>query len=121
MSHIQRFGDAHPPHSRPQVGAAGTRFLGPDPRKMKNLGMGPIEPRPSGFFSNIQHPACTWTYRNHGLTIYNWLSREKNRYTIISCCLFLSSNPPKIKSYRLVEKRRTNVLYVDFSSTVFRF
>ncbi len=76
---------------------------------------------PVVFSTNIQHPVCTWTYRDHDLTNYNWLSREKNRYTIISCCLFLSINTPKIKSCRLVEKRRTNVLYVDFSSTVFRF
>jgi len=95
-------------------------FLDPDPRKVKNLGTGPTGPRPSIFFSNIQHPVYTSTYRDHGLTTYNWLSREKNRYTIIFCCLFLSSNPPKIIICRLVEERRTNVLYVDFSSTVFR-
>ncbi len=76
---------------------------------------------PVFFFTNIQHPVCTWTYRDHGLTTYNWLSREKNRYTIISWCLFLSINAPKIKSCRLVEKSRTKVLYVDFSSIVFRF
>jgi hypothetical protein len=60
-------------------------------------------------------------YRDHGLTTYNWLSREKNRHTIMSCCSFLSINATKIKSCRLVEKRRTKVLYVDFSSTLFRF
>jgi len=54
------------------------------------------------FSTNIQHPVCTWTYRDHGLTTYNSLSREKNRYTIISWCLFLSINAPKIESCRLV-------------------
>jgi hypothetical protein len=96
-------------------------FLGPGPRKVKNLGPSPTGPRPGVFFTNIQDPACTWTYRDHSLTTYNWLSRENNRYTIISCCLFLSINAPKIKSCRLVEKRRTKVLYADLSSTVFRF
>jgi hypothetical protein len=47
---------------------------------------------------------CAWTYRDHGLTTYKWLFREKNRYTIMSCCLFLSANAPKIKSCRLVQK-----------------
>jgi hypothetical protein len=70
---------------------------GPDPRKVKNLGpgltrarsgtdSGPSGPRPGVFFTNIQHPVYTWTYRDHGLTTYNWLSREKNRYTIIFWC-----------------------------------
>jgi hypothetical protein len=86
---------------------------GPDP--------GPTRLRPGIFFSNMKHPVCTWTYRNHSLTTYNWLFKEKNRYKIISCCLFLSINSPKIKSCRLGEKRRTKVLYVDLSSTVFRF
>ncbi len=44
----------------------------------KNLDPGPSEPRPSVFFTNTQHPVCTWTYTDHGLTTYNWLSREKN-------------------------------------------
>jgi hypothetical protein len=81
------------------------------------LGPGPTGPRPGVFFTNIQHPVCTWTYRDYGLTT----SGENNRFIIISCCLFLSINVPKIKSCRLVEKRRTKVLYVDFSSTAFRF
>jgi hypothetical protein len=85
-------------------------LLGPGPRKVKNLSPGPSGPRPGIFSTNIQHPVCTWTYRDHGLTTYNWLSREKNRYTIISWCLFLSINAPKIKSCRLVEKSRTKVL-----------
>jgi hypothetical protein len=85
------------------------------------LGPGPVGPRPGAFSTNIQHPVCTWIYRNRDLTTYNCLSREKNRYAIISWCLFLSINAPKIKSCHLVEKSRTNVLYVDLSSIVFRF
>jgi hypothetical protein len=97
----------------------------PGPEKSEKFGSRP-DPGPSGprhgiFSTNIQHPVCTWTYRDHGLTTYNWLSREKNRYTIISWCLFLSINAPNIKSCRLVEKSRTKVLYVDFSSIAFRF
>jgi hypothetical protein len=46
-------------------------ILGPGPRKVKNLGPGPTGPRPGVFFTNIQHPVCTWTYRDHGLTTYN--------------------------------------------------
>jgi hypothetical protein len=83
--------------------------------------LGPAGPRPGAFFTNIQHPVCTWIYRDHDLTTCNWLSREKNRYAIISWCLFLSINAPKIKSCHLVEKSRMNVLYVDLSSIVFRF
>jgi hypothetical protein len=107
-------------------------LLGPDLRKVKNLGPGPTRarsepdpspsgPRPGVFFTNMQHPVCTRTYRDHGLTAYNWLSREKNRYTIISWYLFLSISAPKIKSCRLVEKSRTKVLYIDLTSIVFRF
>jgi hypothetical protein len=107
-------------------------ILGPGPRKMKNLGPsptrvrssadpGPSGPRPGVFFNNIQHPVCTWIYRDHGLTTYNWLSRENNRYTIISWCLLLSINAPKIKSCHSVEKSRTKMLYVDFSSIVYKF
>jgi hypothetical protein len=33
----------------------------------------------------------------------------------------LSINASKIKSFRLVEKRRIKMLFFDFSSTVFRF
>ena len=32
---------------------------------------------PVFFFINIQHPVCTWTYRDHGLTTYNWLPEKK--------------------------------------------
>ncbi len=79
------------------------------------LGLGPTGPRPGVFSANIQHPVCTWTYKDHGLTTYNWLSREKNRYTMISWCLFLSINTPKMKSCRL--KCYTLILaplYLDF-------
>jgi hypothetical protein len=100
-------------------------FLGPDLRKVKNLSLGPTRTRPDldpvFFFTNIQHPVCTWTYRDQGLTTCNCLFREKNRYAIVSWCLFLSINVPKIKSCRLVEKSTTKVLYVDCSSIVFRF
>ncbi len=92
---------------------------GPDPRRVKNLGPG----RPTYtrcFFTNIQHPVCTWTNRDHGLTTYNWLLEEKNRYTIISYCSFLSINASKIK-FSLSWKKRIKVAYVEFSPTVFRF
>ncbi len=92
-----------------------------EPRAHVFLGLDTVGPRPGAFSTNIQHPVCTWIYRDHGLTTYNWLSREKNRYAIISWCLFLSINAPEIESCRLVEKNRTKVLYVDFSSIVLRF
>ncbi len=50
------------------------------------------------------------------VTTYNWLLGEK-----IDIQSFLTINALKIKNFRLVEKRRTDVLYVDFSSNVFRF
>ncbi len=85
------------------------------------LGQGPIGPRRGVFFTNIQHPVCIWTYKDHDLTTYYWLSRGTSRYTNIPWCLFLSINAPKIKSCRLVEKRRAKVyrsplasLYLDF-------
>jgi hypothetical protein len=55
------------------------------------------------------------------VTTYNWLLEEKNRYTIISCCSSLTINASKIKNFRLVEKRRTEGLYVDLSSIVLIF
>ncbi len=85
--------------------AAGTRSFGPKPEKSEKSGSGPY---------SVQT-------RDHGLTIYNWPLREKSRYSIIPCCLFLSINVPKIRSCRFVENRRIKVLYVDLSSTVFRF
>jgi hypothetical protein len=75
-------------------------------RARSGLDSGPARTRPGGFFTNIQHPVCTWAYADHSLTTYNWLFRENNRYTIISCYLFLSINAPKIKSCRLVEKKK---------------
>ncbi len=56
-------------------------FLGPDPRKIEILGPGPVGPRPGAFSTNIQHPVCTWICRDHDLTTYNWLSREKKTDT----------------------------------------
>jgi len=82
---------------------------------------GPTTPRPGVFFTNIQHSGCRWTYRDHGLTSYNWLLGEKDRYTIVSCYSFLTINASKTKSFRLVEKRRIKVLYMNVSSAVFRF
>jgi hypothetical protein len=103
-------------------------FLGPSPVRTREYLKFWARARPGSgrawtrcFFANIQYPVCTRIYRDHDLTTYNWLSREKNRYAIISWCLFLSINAPKIKSCRLVEKSRTKVLYVDFGSIVFRF
>ncbi len=133
-----RFFGSEPEPRSAKTGNFGPR-LSPNPRKVKNLGPiltrtrsssdpssagsrpGPTRPRPGVFFTNIQQSICTWTYRDDGLTTYNWLPEEKNRDTIISFCLFLSINASKIKSFRLVEKRRTKVLYVDFSFTLFRF
>jgi len=78
------------------LGSSGrTEFLGSD--------LNPV-------FIFHQYPVCRWTYRDHDLTTYSWLSREKNRYTSISCCLFLSINTPGITSCRLVENRRTYTL-----------
>jgi hypothetical protein len=76
--------------------------------------------RPGVFFTNIQHTVRTWAYKNHGLSTYKWVSIEKNRYQII-WCLFGSINAREIKSCRLVDKSSTKVLYVDFTSIVFRF
>jgi hypothetical protein len=43
-----------------KVGSCGRMFfLGPDQRKVKNLGPGLTGPRPSVFFTDIQHPVCT--------------------------------------------------------------
>jgi hypothetical protein len=91
---------------------------GPDLRKVKNLdpGLHPV------FFSSISSTLCV--HEHIGTTVvttYNWLLGEKNRYKIISCFSFLTINASKMKNFRSVEKRRSEVVYVDFSSTVFRF
>jgi hypothetical protein len=78
-----------------------------DFRELRTHGfLGPTGHRPGVCFSNTQHPVCTGTYKHQGLTTYTWLYREKNRYATISCCLFLSSSVPKIKSCHLVEKKK---------------
>jgi len=35
------------------------------------LGLGPAGPGFGAFFTNIQHPVCTWIDRDHDLTTYN--------------------------------------------------
>jgi len=74
------------------------------------------------FFSPKSSTLCVYEHiGSTAVTTYNWLLEEKNRYIIISCCSFLTINASKIKNFRLVEKRRTEGLYVDFSSIVLRF
>ncbi len=43
-------------------------FLGPDSRKIEISDPGPVGPRPGAFSTNIQHPVCTWIYRDDDLT-----------------------------------------------------
>jgi hypothetical protein len=46
--------------------------LGPGPTRARpSSDPGPAVPRPGVFFTNIQRPVCTWTYRDHGLATYN--------------------------------------------------
>jgi hypothetical protein len=94
-------------------------FLGLNSIKVKILDSG-LDPM--FFFTKIQHPRCIYEHiGSTAVTTYYWLLEEKNRYIIISCCSFLTINASKIKNVRLVEKRKTEGLYVDFNSIVLRF
>jgi hypothetical protein len=57
----------------------------------------------------------------HGLTTYNWLSREKNGSRITSCCLFLSINAPKIKICRSVEEEEGKCYSLTLAPLYFDF